>query len=145
MVSYRRYRPVGWQRESYRHYLAAKGVSTRRYLVRNFLKGNRDAGAVKSLYAQGYNKDEAFSILGLGVPQKRARAPMIDVPDRDEVGLPEREMPVREEPMPLTPLLEEPVPVVGQERRGEEESETPGDVLMTPGVPPSPSVGFNIL
>jgi hypothetical protein len=32
-------RPKGWQRESYRHYLAAKGISTRKYNAPDFKKG----------------------------------------------------------------------------------------------------------
>jgi len=47
-----RYKPVGWQGESQRHYLAAKGIKTKKYFVpmsmvfneetQDYLKGNRD-------------------------------------------------------------------------------------------------------
>jgi len=81
-----RYKPVGWQGESHRHYLAAKGIKTRKYLasssinygdmssssigdpssigspmssfsdVNQAAKGNKDRGGIKAAYADGKSK-----------------------------------------------------------------------------------------
>ena len=66
-----RAKPVGWRRDNYRHYLAAKGVVTKtppyKYFAtipRHDLKGNRDGNpanpgmSVKSWYARGYSDEE---------------------------------------------------------------------------------------
>lgn len=150
--SYSKWKPHGWRGESHRHYLAAKGVKTKSYFVRDYLKGNRDSGAVKSLYAQGYSKDEAYRLLGLPVPEKRKSRPIIDVPDRDEVSVPEAQFPsqVVSEPLPVEPVPEErPANVRTIENMEPSEpvatTESPGNVTMTPGVPPPPMAGFNIL
>lgn len=48
----------GWFGENYRHYLASKGISTKRYFVRDDLKGNRGKSALHSLYQAGYSQPE---------------------------------------------------------------------------------------
>lgn len=54
-------KPRGWRGESYRHYLAAKGIkspSPNSYFVRDMDKGNRDAGGLKAAYAKGFTKED---------------------------------------------------------------------------------------
>lgn len=54
-----RYKPVGWRGDSYRHYLAAKGIKTKvkphKYFVRDFLKGNRMPKLVAIGHAKGFS------------------------------------------------------------------------------------------
>lgn len=43
-----------WHKESYRHHLAAKGISTNRYYAtKDYLKGNRRSGLDHAAYAKG--------------------------------------------------------------------------------------------
>lgn len=54
-------KPQGWRGQSYRHYLAAKGIkspSPNSYFVRDEFKGNRDAGGLKAAYAKGFTKED---------------------------------------------------------------------------------------
>jgi hypothetical protein len=146
-----RSRPVGWRSESYRHYLASKGVSTRKYLS----KGNFLPSYYKKAFAEGLTREEferkLFAAgrddLVVREPEKRTvidriiEQPLPDaVPQEDLVGVPvPEERMVPEEQMVAAGRVEsppeEPVEVV----------RTPGRTVMTPGVPSSPSVGFNIL
>lgn len=55
------YSPVGWRNESHRHYLAAKGISTKKY----FAKGNPSSGLIvggkdtlHSLWASGKTNEQ---------------------------------------------------------------------------------------
>ena len=65
-----KFKPIGWRGDSYRHYLAAKGVKTARqspsrnvyFNVRNELKGNRGFSRLKSLYARGYNDEQIVAM-----------------------------------------------------------------------------------
>jgi hypothetical protein len=48
----------GWKNESYRHYLAAKGVKTNYYALQPMGKGNRLPDYYKSGFALGKSRDE---------------------------------------------------------------------------------------
>ena len=96
-LSDKRFRPIGWRGESYRHYLASKGIPTNRYTSNKYFakndyrKGNRDrpgdqyASIRKSLNAQGYNAELQEKLFNIPRPPKKSKA-LFDVPDRDEVG-----------------------------------------------------------
>lgn len=163
-----RYKPVGWRGESQRHYLAAKGIKTRKYLaVQDFLKGNRpesptgSSSLLHAFYQEGYSDedilarrtDPAFADAAVDVERKRAsRSPSkkFDVPDSDsdESQFQEFSRPVvSAEQLPVQPIPEEaPVarvqePMSVSEPIGEssELSEpTAGNTVVTPGVPPAP-------
>lgn len=98
-----RRKPVGWRGQSYHHYLAAKGIKTKRYFVRNELKGNRGGSALHSLWAQGYSNAEIEGVFGIPVP-KRKRETVFNVPDRDEAFGPRAAVgdPLVEPPSPVT-------------------------------------------
>ena len=112
-LSDKRFRPIGWRGESYRHYLASKGIPTNRYTAkkyfsRDFMKGNRDdeiekqvyvtisdktgrpttvplSTARKSLNAQGYNAELQEKLFGIPKPPRRSKS-RLDVADRDEIS-----------------------------------------------------------
>lgn len=149
-----RRRPIGWRGDSYRHYLAAKGIPTNRYFVRNELKGNRGGSTLHSLWAQGYSNEEIERIFGIAVPKKK-RSTVFDVPDRD-VLLGQREPqfsePLQEPPSPVTveeqSLVSQPV----QESLGQSQPQPLSQLIVpetevtvsTPGVPTQPE-SFDIL
>ena len=66
-----RYKPTGWIREGYRHSLAARGVSTKRYamadVIRNSRKGQRSPGWLAAMHAKGFKNSD------LGIPTTRDR------------------------------------------------------------------------
>jgi len=82
-----RARPVGWRGESHRHYLASKGVSTRRFVPRSYMSGNFASGST------AYYEDKAVSdferLHREGV--RRERIPdyveQVDLSDREKVIL----------------------------------------------------------
>ena len=96
MVHSFRQKPLGWRHDSHRHYLAAKGISTKRYFVRNELKGNRAPPIYKSGYAQGKTKAEVDAELiakGLSIWVPRARRQKnifetSEVPMRQKIEVP---------------------------------------------------------
>jgi hypothetical protein len=86
-----RYKPVGWRGESYRHYLASKGIKTSRRLsnfyfaVRHELKGHRgypglsgeENAAIKRGFSKGHSLEDMqnpsiASSLGLSVAAVRS-------------------------------------------------------------------------
>lgn len=105
-----RYKPVGWRREPYRHYLAARGIRTKKYFVRDELKGNRESGPLKAAYAQGWTKAQlranpkvrkAFDISAEDVLPERSQ--------RKFPGITE-DRSIAEGDVPSEPLEPEPVP-----------------------------------
>jgi hypothetical protein len=61
MVSMYR-RPIGWRGESHRHYLAAKGISSRFNRFSYFAgKGNLEPGPVKAAYADRWTKEDIIN------------------------------------------------------------------------------------
>ena len=94
-------KPVGWKNESYRHYLSAKGVSTKRFVNKNskgrhdyyaadYRKGNRNTDQYdsmrKSLQAQGYNAELQNKLFQIPKKPKKKNT-LLDVPDRDEIAV----------------------------------------------------------
>lgn len=133
-----RYKPVGWRGDSHRHYLAAKGIKTRKYLaVQDFLKGNRpesptgSSSLLHAFYQEGYSdediltrrNDPAFVEAAKDVERKRAsRSPSkkFDVPDSDVSSEDFPMISGVQEPFPTAPIPEEmpsvaPAPVVAME------------------------------
>jgi hypothetical protein len=55
-----RSKPIGWQRDSYRHYLAAKGISTCRYPMTKE-RAKEIAEGVKSFFSDGRAETPDFS------------------------------------------------------------------------------------
>jgi len=139
-----RSKPVGWRSESYRHYLAAKGVTTKRY----FSKGNFLPSYYKQAFAEGLSRAEFEAKLqAAGRNDLIVREPTKrTVIDRIiEQPLPEA---VPQEELSMVPVPEERQPVTVLESPPEEQVSVvrmPGRTVMTPGVPESPSIGFNIL
>jgi hypothetical protein len=144
-----RYKPVGWRQESYRHYLAAKGIGSKRYFVRNELKGNRGSSLLHSLWAQGYSSPEIEQVFGVPVPQRRKKT-AFDVPDRD-VLLGARAPVMREPEMletaPAPPFAAAPVSFaapasvpVSQGVLGEVQVAPVEVTVSTPGAPPQPEI-----
>jgi len=69
-----RYKPIGWRKESHRHYLAAKGVKTkydfsRRYMARNALEFEKDS--LKKVMLSGRVKtiDDAYEYFDEHTPK----------------------------------------------------------------------------
>lgn len=144
-----RYKPVGWRGESYRHYLAAKGIPTKRYFVRNELKGNRGNPILHSLWAQGYSSQEIESLFGIQAPRRKKKQALFDVPDRDVVigeRAPAFTESLSQPPSPVPaantigePAMKEQSPAVGApEPAFLETAEVPEMKISTPGVPPQP-------
>lgn len=164
-----RYKPVGWQGESQRHYLAAKGIKTKKYFaVQDFLKGNRpqsptgSSGLLHAFYQEGYSDDEilarrndpAFAGAAKDVMRKRAsRAPgrKYEVPEAEEFSQFSQSslssVPVSE-PLPTPPIPEEMSRAPVMEIEEQEESSSGIGVanpIVTPGVPPAPIEGARLL
>jgi len=162
-----RYKPVGWRGDSQRHYLAAKGIKTKKYFaVQDFLKGNRpesptgSSSLLHAFYQEGYSDNDilsrrnepAFVEAAKDVERKRSsRSPTkkFDVPESDTLS---EDFPMTsgvQESLPTAPIPEEmpsvaiaPTPVtVEPEQQIESEQTgvgTTGNVVITPGIPPPP-------
>lgn len=152
---------MGWRNDSYRHYLAAKGVKTR-----YFSKGNFLPSYYKKAFAEGLSRAEFEErlraagrndlivqepkkttvidrIIAQPLPEAMPQEELSAVPVPEErIGLEELEQMSPEERVLETPLEAPPEEPVREVR---EPVRVPGRTVMTPGVPESPSVGFNIL
>lgn len=136
-------KPTGWRGESFRHYLAAKGIKTKRqYFVRNELKGNRSSSSLHRAFAKGFSKEdlrsdpsarEAFgvSLEELKSTGSRSRFPE-DLSRSEE--LVSATGPTLSEGEPLPEIT---TTVVGGDV-GESSIETEPNMVMSPGVPPAP-------
>jgi hypothetical protein len=143
MVRSFRSKPIGWRNDNYRHYLAAKGVSTRMnfYAVKDYLKGNRESGGIKSAAAKGWSKDallanpvvaakfgvdvrsleEEKSAKGSALPEFSESVVRRDVRVKEPQVREEVELPSRIE---VSPLTEEPTVEEDRSAQG----------VMTPGI-----------
>ena len=109
-ISISRYRPVGWRGDSYRHYLARKGIKTKHNYfavdvassqfdlgagsvggsgfqdgstgvpTNDSSKGNREKGLVKALQAKGFTKEDMRTKLGLPIAPAQ-RSPFAKFPN----------------------------------------------------------------
>ena len=162
MANYYR-KPIGWRSESYRHYLAAKGIRTR---MRYYAKGNYGDPILHSLHAQGVTTEQAVAagVVSPAALQRRQRPKVIDaaqlqIPSATQMmGLPEENpitsfAPLPQEPIPqlesapqlsTQPLSNEPELDVVEEPQQEvsKPSNVAGTTELTPGVPPD-MVGFD--
>jgi len=50
-------KPIGWRGESYRHYLSSKGISSKMYYARDWLKGRGMSPAVAKATSKGWKTD----------------------------------------------------------------------------------------
>lgn len=139
----------GWFREPYRHYLAAKGVSTRRYFVRDEDKGRTDLREVPGLAratAKGYSKEELIASPGtaqkLGVDlaalqrymQSRGKQELPESLSVSEGDFGGEATPLAEPEIPVEPVPE-PVASVAPVAPVEQQQEPIGGGIATPGVP----------
>lgn len=124
-----RYKPVGWRSESYRHYLAAKGMKTRytahKYFANDFLKGDRreilvvdpKTGKEKNLIKVGH----AHGLTDNEMRMRGVNVPVIDTKATDFNQLAANVMPavVNDEqyssPERFTSLVAEPIPKIASE------------------------------
>lgn len=118
------YRQRGWFGESYRHYLARKGIPTRyRYFQKGNFSRSPEESVLHSLWAQGLTNEEikaSYPGLSAFMGPKKGYPKLIEAPSqpylprREEPFIPssiEAGMPVPgEEPLPEVPPI-----VVGQE------------------------------
>jgi len=123
-----RYKPVGWRSESYRHYLAAKGHTTKYTAHKYFAKGNYsltpEDSKLKSAYAQHLTKEQAIAggivdPTKLSEPQKYEKIVDVsnyNVPSSTQLmGLPQ-ETPMQFKQIAAEPIPQiEPVPAFSQE------------------------------
>ena len=163
MLKYSRYKPVGWRGESHRHYLAAKGLSSKnRYFVRDELKGNRGFPALHSAFAKGHTVpdlevDEGIrqrfgvslgDIQAFKAQGKRSRLPEGlsvaegDIPQQAVPVIPEPEL---QEPATVSELPPVAEPDVPEPELSPESSEVdaPGNVISTQGVPERAPLQFS--
>lgn len=126
-----RSKPIGWRHESYRHYLAAKGIVSRvpphKYFAsipQDYLKGRRKDGnlsdeentRIRQLNASGFSNDEAYRMIGREPPAERKQVFTavggVQVPFEEMQSLPIGGVPVVEsveQPMPVVSMPEPPV------------------------------------
>jgi hypothetical protein len=121
MIRSFRSKPAGWRGESYRHYLARKGISTRYFAtqVNQAAKGNYDKGGIKRAYADGYSKAEVASNPALqekyGVSSQELippTSPTTLMSEAPSSAMPEIRIPpkISSEPLREEPLSEEEKP-----------------------------------
>lgn len=142
-----RRKPTGWRGESFRHYLAAKGIRTKikkSYFVRDELKGNRSSSGLHRAYSKGFSKEDlrqdesARNTFGISLEElskKRRQSFPEDLSQSEEVA--------------LTPELSEGEPLPDITTTSESTGEdirtdlgldaTTEPMIMSPGVPPAPS------
>jgi hypothetical protein len=161
MVHSFRQKPLGWRYDSHRHYLAAKGISSRvnnKYFVRHDLKGNRAPPVYKSGYAQGKTKEQVDAeLMARGIPiwnppnkkekifESTGVSPVIAPVQKEDVYIPPS---IEVEPLvPESTPEEESLPNfyttslrVGRESNDRKKSESTGP--MTPGISPFGGVDF---
>jgi hypothetical protein len=117
-----RYKPVGWRSESYRHYLAAKGMKTRYTAHKYFAKGVPESprpldpetgkDLVASGHAQGKSNDELRAI-GVVVPPPKKAYSAVDFTKLSANAMP-NELNDMEgtAPIQFTSLPSEPIPQI---------------------------------
>ena len=144
MSKYSRYKPIGWRGEPHRHYLAAKGISTKvnhRYFVRDELKGNRGFPAIHRAFAKGHSvsdleaNPELRSQLGVTTEalnefKAQSKSSFPEGLSYAEGDIAQPEIPVIQEPtLPQESAIPE------QSLSTGDFAESPGNVISTPGVP----------
>lgn len=114
-----RYKPVGWRSESYRHYLAAKGMKTRYTAHKYFAKGNYsltpEDSKLKSAYAQNLTKEQAIASgivdpTKLSEPQKYEK--IVDVSNYNVPSSTQLMDLPQETPVQFKPIVAEPIPQI---------------------------------
>lgn len=109
-------KPIGWRGESYRHYLARKGIATRYQAHKYFAKGvpelprptDPDTGKdlVASGHAQGKSNDELRAI-GIAVPPPKKAYNAVDFTKLSAAAMPaelNEAAPLRFTGLPMEPI-----------------------------------------
>jgi hypothetical protein len=155
MTSTSRYKPIGWRGDSYRHYLARKGIATRfsnhQYFVRDELKGNRDArtseqiaqgkSGLKGAYAKGWSKEDLLANKNLAnafgvdsselVSSRKPSRVLPEAPAREQESIPEMSESASIEE--VAPVLPPPPPIDVQELQEEPVPEEGDEQLIDLG------------